>query len=152
MLKIEILPFEGIHAKDIINRNKKDGLVVPSEIVNVDDLIKIWKDGGPSYTMLIDGIVTVCAGIVLMGYNRGEAWTLPSRLFYEHMKSCYKGIKNMLESLAREHKLVRVQSLINLNLESGDRWMKHLGFQYEGTLRGFGCNNEDMKIFARVFK
>lgn len=151
MLKIEIVSFEGEHAKSIAERNEKDGLIVPSKSVNIDDLVKIWKDGGPSYTMLIDEVPIVCAGVVLMGWNRGEAWTLPSKLFYRHIKGCYKEIKNILESIAREHKLIRVQSMIHPSLEVGDRWMRHLGFQYEGTLRAFSPLNEDMRIFSRIF-
>jgi hypothetical protein len=151
MLKIEIVKFEAEHANSIIERNKNDGLIVPSKIVNIEDLVKLWRDGGPSYTMLVDNIPIVCAGVVLMGWNRGEAWTFPSKMFYDHVKSCYKGIKNILESIAREHKLIRIQSMINPSLLVGDGWMKHLGFQYEGTLRCFGCNNEDMKMFSRIF-
>lgn len=150
-MKIELVPFETEHAMSIIDRNKKEGKFLSSNGIDLNELMKAWKDGGPAYTLIIDGEVVGSSGVVLMGWKRGEAWSLLSSLFYKYPKESYGAIKKNLEVIVKDKGLRRVQSLIKLDLESGPSWMKHLGFEYEGTLKAFGPSGEDLMIFARVY-
>jgi len=151
-MKTEIVPFETDHARSIIERNEKEGKKFPSNGIDLNDVMKAWKDGGPAYTLIIDGEVVVSSGVVLMGWKRGEAWTLLSSLFYKFKKESYKAIKEGLEGIVKKEGLRRVQSMIKPDLESGPSWMKHLGFTYEVTLEAFGPNGEDFDLYKRIYR
>lgn len=149
-MRAEVVKFESEHARDIIRRNIEEGLAVGVPTVSVDDAIKAWGSSPDAHTMLIDGIPACCAGIVDIGWMRGEAWTLVSSLFYANRKVCYRAIKGYLDDAISNCRYRRIQSVISLDLESGDRWMRHLGFEKEGVLRCFGPQGEDVSMFSRV--
>jgi hypothetical protein len=150
-MNMEIVKLKKEHAFDIIKRNKEDGLVVTDSKADLEKIGEVWENGGPAYTLMIDGQIVCCAGVVLMEWNRGEAWTLVSSLFYKYPKTSFKAIKVKLDEIAREKNLRRVQSVISSNSEWGERWMEHLGFQKEGTLRAYGPSGGDFVMFSRIY-
>ena len=150
-MNIEIVKLKKEHAFEIVERNRKEGLIIGSSGIDLEKAGEMWENGGPSYTLVIDGQIVCCAGVVLMEWGRGEAWTLVSSLFYKYPKTSFKAIKTKLDEIAKEKNLRRVQSLINSNSEWGERWMEHLGFRKEGMLRAYGPNGEDFIMFSRIY-
>ena len=141
-MKVEVIPYEVEHGIEILKMNGK-------EINN--QLVKIWKEGGPSFTLFIDGQIIFASGVVIVrDWVMGEAWTLTSPLFFKYIKTCYKAVKTYLDRIISDNGLVRVQSLIEVKYEWGDRWMKHLGFEREGILKHYGPNCQDYVIYSRV--
>ncbi len=148
-MKIDLIPYEIIHAYEIIERNvREQDLWLSGQ--DWETAAKGWKDGGPAFTLVIDGELVGCGGVVLMPWQCGEAWTLFSTLFFKHYRTAYKVIKENLERVIKERKLKRVQSLVNPEHEGACRFIEHLGFQCEGLLRKVGPNGEDLLIFSRV--
>jgi hypothetical protein len=145
-LKVKVIPYEIGHGVYIIRMNGNKQI----KDVNQDELVEIWKTGGPAYTLLIDGEIIASSGVVRQGWNRGEAWTLTGPLFYKYPKICIKAVKEYLQKIIEDEGLKRVQSLINVKHEWGDRWMKHLGFEKEGVLRKYGPEGDDYAIYSRI--
>ncbi len=153
MTEFRLVPFRREYGEYLFEQNIKDNIKVLCDNINPDDVMKVWESNGTAYTLLLDDIPIGSAGIVNMGWNRGEAWTLVCSQFYKYRKTCFKLIRNMLEVLAKDMKLIRVQSLINENISCKDIWMKHLGFKCETPegMRGFGPNGETFYQYSRIF-
>lgn len=153
MKNFRVVPFKIEHGRDIFYRNKKEGIKNLCDGVDSENVMKVWMESGRAYTLLLDEVPIVCAGIVEMGWRRGEAWTLISSLFYTYRKTCFKVIRNSIDSLAKEMNLRRIQSVINESLAVKDTWMKHLGFEREtqDCLRSFGPNGENFVMYSRVY-
>ena len=150
-MKIDVTPYEIIHAYDIIDRNvREQDLWLSGQ--DWETAVKGWKDGGPGYTLLIDEKVVGCGGVVLTQWQCGEAWTLFSTLFFKHYRTAYKAIKKNLENIIEDENLRRVQSLIHPEHEEAKRFIIHLGFQCEGLLRKYGPNGEDLFMYSRVME
>lgn len=149
--EINIIPYKAMHAYIILERNIREQDIWLSKFPDWDRWVRGWENKGPGFTLVIDGEIVGCAGIVLMEWNRGEAWTLLSSLFYKYKKISYRAIRNGLESIIRDKKLRRVQASVYEGTEKiCGNFLEHLGFEWEGKHRKFGPNGEDIHIYARV--
>lgn len=150
-MKIEIIPYEPMHAYAILERNVREEDIWLSKFPDWDKWVKGWRNNGPAFTLVVDGEIVGCAGVVLMEWSRGEAWTLLSSLFYKYKKTTFKAIKNVLDSIIRDKKLRRVQAVIYEGTEKVcGNFLEHLGFEWEGTHRKFGPNGENVHIYGRI--
>ena len=150
-MKTEIIQYEPIHAYTILERNVREEDMWLSKYPDWEKWTKGWKDSGPAYTLVIDGEIVGCAGVVLMDWNRGEAWTLLSSLFYRYKKTVFKAIKNNLESIIKDKKLRRVQSLVYDGTEKiCGNFLEHLGFEWEVKLEKYGPNGENLHLYKRI--
>lgn len=145
----DVLPFEPRHAYEILDRNVREQDTQLSSYPDWDEHVRRWAKH-PAYTLIIDGQVVGCAGVVIFAKGRGEAWALLSSLFYRHKKTAYRAIREGLGKIIDERKLYRVQGLVKPDLEAAKNFIKHLGFQEEGLLRRYGLNGEDLIMFART--
>ncbi len=154
-MKIEIIPYEPVHALDIFERNIKESDIQLSRYPNWDETVKGWKLYGPAFTLVIDGQIVACAGVTL-NKHIGEAWTLFSSLFYKHKKLVYKGIKKYLNDIAKEHRLSRIQAYVDpaKGFDVCDRFLRHLGFKLETPdgLENFGPTGQILYLYGRTHK
>ena len=145
----QIIQYEPEHALRIAEMNKRQ----EEEWLPAVD-IKKWcnacKDGGPAYTMMVDGEPVACAGIILQEWNKADAWALLSILFYHHKIKVYRVMKAGIESLIAERQLRRVQAFIDPRYPSAVDFIECLGFEFEGRLKKWGPQSEDFFIFART--
>ncbi len=144
----EIVEYLPEHAKRIVEINLRNHDKWLSEAD-----MKKWCEscsGGPAYTLLVDGIPMACAGIVLQDWNKGEAWSLLSESFYSHKVKIYRAMKAGLDALIAEHKLQRVQSLIDPHYPEAVDFIECFGFEYEGRLRAYGPEKKDYLMYAKV--
>jgi RimJ/RimL family protein N-acetyltransferase len=149
-MKIEIITYKREHAYDILDRNVRECDVWLTNAPDWEKWAVGWETSGPSYTLVIDDQIVACAGVVLMNYNRGEAWTLFSPLINKYPKTCFKAIRDELRGIVSEHGLKRVQALVRPGLEVAERFVEHLGFEKEGVLVAFGPGGEDMTMYGRI--
>ena len=149
-MKIEIVQYEPDHAYEILHRNVVEQNLWLSTAPDWAKWAKGWKDAGPAYTLFINDEIVGSAGIILQDWQRGEAWLLFNSLFYKYVKTTYKVIKQSLGQMIAEHDLRRVQALVDPNVQNGQTFMEHLGFEKEGLLKSFGPRGENLFIYARV--
>jgi len=143
-MDIEIIQYEPIHAYTILDK----------DFSNRETWANGWGKEGPAFTLIVDGEIVGCAGVILMEWNKGgEAWTLLSSLFYKYKKTTFKVIKKGLESIIKEKKLKRVQAFVYEGTEKiCGNFLEHLGFKNETPdgLKYYGPNNETMFIYSRT--
>lgn len=143
------MKFEKLHAYDILDRKvREEDLWLSTQ--NWESAIDAWYDRGPASTVVIDGDIICCGGVVLLGYQRGEAWMLMSPLFAKYPKTVYSSVKRFLNNTIKVEKLRRVQAISNPDHYKAGTFLEHLGFQCEGVLRKYGPNCEDLLMFSRV--
>lgn len=111
-----------------------------------------FSPGSVSYCLLADGEPVFAGGIVNMQWRRGEAWMLPTPFFFNNIRVCYRRIKEILPLMAVEGGFRRVQSTCAITISTTMFKFKHLGFNYEGTMRCFGPKGEDCFMYAKVFR
>lgn len=146
-----IVPYQTVHAYEILERNVREQDLWLSDFPEWDRWVKEWKESGPAYTLIIDDQVVGCAGVILLGWNRGEAWTLFSSLLYRYKLTVIKSIRTYLERIARAHKLKRIQAQVRSDFREGMRFMEFMGFESEGVLKAFGPRGEDIIMYARIY-
>ncbi len=151
MGRYELVRYEPMHAYSILERNVREQDIWLSAYPDWDKWAEGWEKGGPSFTLLCDGVPVACGGVILIGWQRGEAWLLLSTLFYRHVKECYRLIKQKIMEIQRAHALRRIQALVSPDLEKAQRLMEHLGFANEGLLKRYGPRGEDLLMFGRAF-
>jgi hypothetical protein len=145
--KVEIVQYHPVHAQIIADAIKM------TKHPDFSQWIVDLKAGGPAYTLLIDEQIACCAGICMIGWNRGEAWLLFSPLAFLHVKTCFKIVKEHLLRIVKEKGLKRLQATVKVGDEPAERFIRHLGFHCETPIgmKAYGPHNEDMFLFARVF-
>ena len=147
-MNIEVRDYKKEDAYTILNKNIREHDA--QDTSEFETYAELWGKEGPAYTIVVDGEVVFCGGVVNIGWNRGEAWTLMSKLFYKYPKTCFKICRNQLNKVIEEHKFARVQALVDPKLYGGVRFMEHLGFEKEGLLKKYGPQSEDMWMMGRI--
>lgn len=148
MAEWQLVEYEPKHAAFIIEanlRNQERWLSDPEAARFADDC----RRGGPAYTLLVNDVPVACAGIILQPWNRGEAWSLLSSLFYSHKIKVFRAMKAGIEALIAEHRLKRVQALVNPKYQSSIDFIECFGFEFEGNLRQYGPDG-DYLMYSRV--
>lgn len=144
----QIIQYEPEHAMQIIENNMR----LQEKLIPESDMKKwsyLCKESGPAYTLMVDDVPVVCAGIVLQEWDKGEAWSLLSSLFYRHKVKAYRAIKAGLEAFIAEKRLKRVQSVVDPEFQPAIDFIECLGFEYEGRLRKYGPAG-DYLMYART--
>lgn len=144
---IEIIQFKKEHAIELFNTDLRE-----QDMGEFNDIIRfatVWEKEGVGYTMLADGKIVFCGGIIDIGWKRGEAWSFMGNLFYKYPKSCYKVCRNKLGEIIKEKGYRRIQALVDIDMYGGENFVKHLGFEKEGLLKSYGPDGEDMLMYSK---
>lgn len=144
------IPFEIEHAKSIIKGEHKRDQENWVEPTIVEQWAQAWSGKLWAYTITADGIPVCCAGLALQEWHKAEAWALFSSEFKKHKLFIYRFVKAGLDASFHENKLVRVQATIDPQYPENVKWIEKLGFEYEGRLRRFGSEGQDMLMYARL--
>ncbi len=151
-MSVRVIPYEPSHAYLILDKMIEEEDLELSKFPDWDKWVLAIKEG-PAYSLFVNDEIVACAGVVIMGYGRGEAWMLriASRLC-KYKKTAYKTIKEVLPVIAKGNNLNRVQALIKPGFDMGDRLARHLGFKNEtpAGMEGYGPNGETFMMYARI--
>jgi RimJ/RimL family protein N-acetyltransferase len=104
------------------------------------------SNAGLAWTGEHDGVIIGIAGLAPQWENRALAWTLISDSAGPHFRNIHKAVLRMLEV----SDFRRIEANVDVGFEAGERWMKLLGFKYEGYLTAFRPDGADMLMYARI--
>ncbi len=152
-MNVKVVPYEVAHAYEILDKIIEEEDLQLSKFPDWDVWVKSVKDNGPAYTLFVNDEIVGCAGVILLGYGKGEAWMLrvSSRLC-KCKKTAYKIIKEVLPMIIKANNLKRVQALIKPDFDRGKNLAKHLGFKNETPegMEGYGPNGETFLMYAKI--
>lgn len=104
------------------------------------------SEAGLAWTGEHEGVILGIAGLAPQWENRALAWALISDAAGPHFKCIHKAVKRMLDV----SEFRRIEANVDVGFEAGERWMKLLGFKYEGYLTAFRPDGADMLMYARI--
>ena len=149
MSKIEIVPFTGEHAKQILELGMNDvALELKPEhrryVVDVEDV-------GMSFTGLLNNKPIAAGGICYLWDGVAEGWVLASRDIFKYPIFCAKTIKRRTDLLAKNNKLKRIQTAVKADSDTAIRFAEWLGFKREGLMKNYGPDGADHYLYAKVY-
>jgi len=115
--------------------------------LDCDVLYRHCLNGDSTCASIVDenDHVIAAGGIVDIGWNRGEAWIVVDSSRLSGVRRAIRIIRESYQSMAKRFR--RVQAVCYCD---SDVLIRHLGLEYEATLRAYGPNGEDGRIYARV--
>ena len=149
MSKIEIVPFTGEHAKQILELGMNDvALELKPEhrkyVVDIEDI-------GMSFTGLLNNKPVAAGGICYLWDGVAEGWVLASRDIFKYPIFCAKTIKQRTDLLAKNNKLKRIQTAVKADSDTAIRFAERLGFKREGLMKNYGPDGADHYLYAKVY-
>lgn len=144
-----IKPYRPEHAFEILEQNIRNVDLQLSNVMDWEAQCREWAKH-PSFTLVVDDELVACGGVVDIGYNRGEAWILFSKLIYKYPVACFRATRKALEEILKKKDYQRLQAFVKTDHDQGKRFAERFGFKHEGDLRGYGPNGETMSIYART--
>jgi len=137
-----IIPFLADHLLMFDRHLSSENVIVPTY-----DQFKRIEGSKFAHTVLVEGGIVACGGIVQYWSGRGEAWAVINKLAKRHFLTLHYVVKNYLESVS----LHRVEATVAKDFNNGHRWAKLLGFELEAeTLKAYSANKLDYSLYARV--
>ena len=138
---IEIIPArpEMATAIDLQHAQRLTGMAVTPE--NLAEFIK----AGPAFACVEDGILAIL-GMFPVWQDRYIAWGLLSRSIGARMVPIHRAVLRGLDDLFKAR---RVEAYVVASHEEGCRWVRMLGFEYEGHMKSF-YGEDDYALFARI--
>ena len=118
-----------------------------SDMCRDDGYAQMLADAGEAYTLLHDGRIIACMGVVELWAGRGMAWALLAGDIGRAMISVHRIVRRFLWE---ECALRRVEAYVDAGFSAGHRWVEQLGFEREGMMRAFAQHGGDMVMWARV--
>ena len=139
----KIVQLEVAHLKKL--------LVLPSSVRITSETLEksYFSKGSVAYCLLEDGEPVFAGGVANLEWHRGEAWVIPNAFFHAHQKTCLRIFKKLLPEIAEKYNFRRVQAVCGVG--NPETLFRHLGFEYEGTLKNFGPFGEACKMYSRTF-
>lgn len=144
MTRLIVTPFQPSDAFDIELQNMQQGcLALTMEMA--DALTKV----GPCFTGrdASTGHILGCAGLWLRHHGVGESWGLVSRRATgQALLAVTRTVHEFLDT-RMEH---RISGTCLSGWRAGQRWLRLLGFEYEGTMRRYTEDGRDVDLYARA--
>lgn len=143
---VHVEPYRPYHLElmiaqgDVQEHQRADLSYVPA------NLARVFRLPGQSMAVLDHGRVLLCGGIIPEGPRSGLMWAVLSKRAGRHMVFLHRGVLRFIEMQA----LTRVEATVEKGFGQGCRWLKVLGFQYEGDMRAYGVDGKDHERWARV--
>lgn len=139
----EIIAFNADHLEGLEPRENIDMSLVRHYATTVEI-------AGPAFSAVRDGRILGCAGVAKLWHGVGEAWTVlgPEACtcgFWFH-----RTVRRMLGDIIDELGLIRLQAMVLADSERNNKWIKRLGFSFEGRMPKFGPDGKDYNRYAIV--
>lgn len=141
----KIIPFNVGHLTVIDTFDDED----VTKLANWQDRLSDISEYGIAFTLLIDGRVIVCGGIVHGVPGVAACWLLPSLYINDYSHAAAKAVRTVLDDLIEAYQLRRLETGCQ-NDKRHTKWMEFLGFEAEGVQRCAGVAGGDLMMWAKV--
>lgn len=101
---------------------------------------------GPAVAVMEGGLPIAIGGLCRVWEGRYSCWGILSRPAAPHMIALTRMVKDMLWEFNGN----RLEAYVAVGHGSGEKWVKMLGFQYEGVMHKFH-GGRDFTLWARCW-
>jgi len=144
----ELIPFKKEHLS-LLKVGPETAEMV--NFIGADALSEGFQNRGPAYSAFSDGDLFVISGINILWPGVGEAWAMFGAGYEEHGFFIHRTVIRLLNRLADDFKLERLQAVVLKDHWAGIEWIDRLGFSFEGELRCY-FNGRDYLRYAKLYK
>ena len=147
---LQIVPFDPEHLRQLTPRSFEG-----TEMELLGDYVERSRQYlklGPAYTGIIDGQIMMCAGVFPLWRGVAETWLVTTPLVPQYPVCFHRAISRMLAILEKGMDLWRIQTALHWRHKVSHKWVKRLGFRWEGEMPGYGPDGETYIRFGRVRK
>lgn len=147
MERTRLIPFDVEHlaCMDLRDVELRNFFQLDDAIPRLDSM----KEIGAAWTMIHDGRVLCCGGVVPMMPGTATAWIVPSIWVNDYPRVFAKVVRERLDQLMEDMNLHRMETVC-LQDELHTRWMGWLGFEKEGVRRQYDAQKNDYIQWARL--
>jgi hypothetical protein len=119
------------------------------QLPNWQEHLSAIAEAGVAFTLVVEGRVVVCGGIVHGIAGVAQCWLLPSAYINTYSQVAARAIRKVLEDLMETHHLHRMETGCQ-NTSAYATWMGFLGFEREGLQRMAGINRTDLVVWVKL--
>ena len=134
---VEFVQYEPWHLLTIYDPRQS----VPAS--DMEFMAVVYAQRGLGITVMADGVIIACCGIVQLWKGVGEAWTFLTDAIRSRPALLHRRTKTGLLSIAKVLGLHRVQTTVNSDDPIAIRWVERLGFIREGVRVAYGADRSD---------
>jgi len=139
---VRILDYEQSHLHELMDGPLNDG--APEHIGYMRDWAGELQQKGWSYTLVENGHIICCAGIVNMWPGVGEAWFIASGKIHANVRPFIRFAKtDVMQKVVEENDLWRVQAVCKSDWPAAQKFAAFMGFEPEGVMRKYGPEGMD---------
>lgn len=120
-----IVPFRAQHMLRFSNRDN-----IQQDIV----MHKHKEMMGPAYTVMHEGRIIACSGVMIIWPGVGVAWCAFSDEFPSHRIWMTGHVRRVLRDIIRVHNLHRVEAVTLAESDKNAEWIEALGFTREKNI------------------
>lgn len=146
MIRLE--PFKREHVAMLVDPKNEPGLAK-----TIKDRPEYWdamEKYGIAFSAFNGDSFLGCAGIAVVwpGVAEGWVWALPT--VDEVPLQLHYLVRRAIRFLEKEHNLKRLSVEVRRGNDRAARWVRALGFVYEGDMKKRGPDGETHMLYARV--
>ena len=140
---IEVVQFRPEHL-DALRLQATQASAQP--MMNAKHGLEIYERIGLARTAMLDGEPIACAGLIELWKDRAYAWAYLGEAAARHFKTIHRAVLEVVMSARWK----RIEMCVDVRDPGAKRWAHRLGFDYEGTHRGWTIDGRDVECWARV--
>jgi hypothetical protein len=104
----------------------------------------------PAYTVYFEGQKMMCGGVNIFWPGVGEAWAYISPKIAVFKRPLLVYTRQYLDHMMETEGLWRLQAVVRSDFPAALRFARHLGFEVESKLIGYGIDKTDCFMFTKV--
>ena len=101
---------------------------------------------GPAYSLVVNGEVLACMGLVKQWDERAIAWGLIGASAGPFMLRIHRAVLATM----RLHRFRRIETAVLCGFPAAQRWVQRLGFVREGRMLAYTPDGSDCDLYAIV--
>jgi hypothetical protein len=140
--KFEIIPYKIDHLDLFDLKYGEDKDTLKYETYIREDI------GEKGVTAKLNGRPIFSCGMQLINSKVGQCWIVSSKYISGSKLGTVKVVRELLDSFAKEHKLKRVQTLVD---EKFIDWIRLFGFKQESVMEKIKDDGGDRYMYVKLF-
>jgi hypothetical protein len=142
---IEVRQFLPYHVDLLKAQGVQDAQIAEVSLV-LTSYANVSRPDGPAVTVFDGDRIVICGGIAKVTESNGVCWALLSADAGKHMTWLHYAVKRFITL----NPWRRLEATVEENFEDGCRWVKLLGFEFEGRMAKYGPNGETHLRYSRT--
>jgi len=138
---IDIVRFRPEHLEQLVNPLKVSAEMIP-----------LKNSSGGAYTALYNNKPVMSAGALMIWPHVAEGWALVTPLDPIPARKIIFEIRQRILGFMRSLELHRLQATVRVDEVNSNRFVRAIGFEFEGYMKGYDSDGNDFVRYGKVMK